>query len=370
LTFAPNTRILLAKKIERQVHRMFRHVFTVSALALVIGCNGTNPFFDTDASTPDVIGDVELPPEVEQPPTATPGSILRYEELNSYGGGYAESVVYNSGDDTFEVDNIAFDGLNVYNLSALAMGAGPVGEIGGYVLFDADVTVPDFLTGNPVSQIVPYHAIYGESAVLVDGEPRSRFAIVRTGGYADYGFGGFIYERNGTVVLPPAGESGQAGFSGRYAGMRVFSGMGGLEFTEGDMQIAIDFGDFNETHAVSGLIYNRVAYDESGTPILLGTDGSSGELPLPNLHFVIEANVDTLNSNGEIAGKVISTYIETDENEAVDPYEEGFYYGIISGDTTGGDGGELVGILVFESDDPRHDNVSVQETGGFILLRN
>lgn len=95
---------------------MFRHVFTVSALALVIGCNGTNPFFDTDASTPDVIGDVELPPEVEQPPTATPGSILRYEELNSYGGGYAESVVYNSGDDTFEVDNIAFDGLNVYNL--------------------------------------------------------------------------------------------------------------------------------------------------------------------------------------------------------------------------------------------------------------
>jgi len=72
---------------------MFRHVFSVSALALVIGCNGTNPFFDTDTSIPDVIGDVELPPEVKQPPTATPGSILRYEERNDIGGGYAESVV-------------------------------------------------------------------------------------------------------------------------------------------------------------------------------------------------------------------------------------------------------------------------------------
>ena len=77
LTFEPNARILLAKQIERQVFRMFRHVFSVSALALIVGCNGTNPFFDTAASTPDVIGDVELPPEVEQPPTATPGSILR-----------------------------------------------------------------------------------------------------------------------------------------------------------------------------------------------------------------------------------------------------------------------------------------------------
>ncbi len=67
---------------------------------------------------------------------------------------------------------------------------------------------------------------------------------------------------------------------------------------------------------------------------------------------------------------MISTYIETDENEAIDPYEEGFYYGIIAGDKTSGGGGEIVAILVFESDDPRYDNVSVQETGGFILLRN
>ena len=340
---------------------MFRHVFSVSALALVIGCNGTNPFFDTEASIPDVIGDVELPPEAELPPTATTGSILRYEERNDVGGGYAESVAYN-GDDTFSVDNIAFDGLNLYNLSTLTMQGGTQGEIGGYMLFDADVSVEDFLTKGAIEQIVPYHAIYGESA-------RSRFAIIRTGGYADYGFGGFIYERNGTVVLPPAGTTGQAGFTGRYAGMRVFSGMGGLEFTEGDMQIAIDFGDFNDTNAVSGMLFNRVAYDEDGVLVTEGTDGSGGQLPLPNLHFVIESNVDTLTANGEIAGKVISTYVETDENEAVDPYEEGFYYGIISGDTTTGTGGEIVGVLVFTSSDPRYDNVNVQETGGFILLR-
>lgn len=109
---------------------MFRHVFSVSALALIVGCNGTNPFFDTEASIPDVIGDVELPPEAELPPTATTGSILRYEERNDVGGGYAESVAYN-GDDTFSVDNIAFDGLNLYNLSTLTTQGGTQGEIGG-----------------------------------------------------------------------------------------------------------------------------------------------------------------------------------------------------------------------------------------------
>lgn len=66
---------------------MFRHVFSVSALALIIGLNGTNPFFDTEASIPGVIGDVELPPEAELPPTATTGSILRYEERNDVGAG-------------------------------------------------------------------------------------------------------------------------------------------------------------------------------------------------------------------------------------------------------------------------------------------
>lgn len=346
---------------------MFRHVFSVSALALIVGCNGTNPFFDTAASTPDVIGDVELPPEVEQPPTATPGSILRYEEANSYGGGYAESVVYN-GDDTFSVDNIAFDGLNVYNLSALQMNGGTAGEIGGYMLFEAEVTVPDFVTGGPIKQIANYHAIYGESAVLVNGEPRSRFAIVRTGGYTDYGFGGFIYERNGTVVLPVAGTTGQAGFSGRYAGMRVFNGIGGIEFTEGDLQIAIDFGDFNETNAVSGRLSNRVAYDETGALVVLYDKNLQPDgLPLPDLNFVVVDSYDTLNANGELAGQVNSTYV--DPENILKEYEQGFYYGIIAGDTTSGLGGELVGILVFESDDPRYENVKVQETGGFILLR-
>ena len=35
------------------------------------------------------------------------------------------------GDDTFSVDNIAFDGLNLYNLSTLTTQGGTPGEIGG-----------------------------------------------------------------------------------------------------------------------------------------------------------------------------------------------------------------------------------------------
>ena len=50
-------------------------------------------------------------------------------------------------------------------------------------------------------------------------------------------------------------------------------------------------------------------------------------------------------------------------------YEFGTYYGVIAGDTTTNPGGEIVGVIVVESDDPRYQGVTAQETGGFILYR-
>jgi hypothetical protein len=202
------------------------------------------------------------------------------------------------------------------------------------------------------------------STNTADGEPRTSFAIVRTGGYVGYGFGGFVYERNGEVVLPELG-AGQAVFRGDYAGMRVFDGIGGLEFTRGDMEIAIDFNDFNANEAVQGLLSNRRAFDINGASILLGT--GDDDLQLPDLPFVIQEGAQSLNDNGELSGEVANSIV--DSSGTVSEYETGTYYGIIAGDTTdAGDGGEIVGVLVFESTDPRFD-VTVQETGGFIVYR-
>ncbi len=344
-------------------------------IALVSGCDGTNPFMTDTGGTPNTpdqtptgtVGGVVLPPG-----TTGSGNISHYEARDGKGGGYAETVVYNSGNDTFQVDNLAFDGLNTYQRSGQPTSKTPLATLGGYNVYEADVDVSDFLTGSPINQITPYRAIYGESTntVTVNGNPapRTRFAIVRTGGYTNYGFGGFLYERNGTVTLPADSFSGQAGFTGRYAGMRVFNGTGGLEFTEGNMEVSIDFQDFNANDAVNGRLYNRVAYDPAGNPVIVGNNADAGELPLPDLNFVIQEGVANFNSNGEIAGNVTSTW--NDPNNGPTDYESGVYYGIISGDLTAGDGGEIVGVMVFESTDPRFaTTITVQETGGFIVYR-
>ncbi len=81
------------------------------------------------------------------------------------------------------------------------------------------------------------------------GTGRTEFAIVRTGAYRDFGFGGFVMKRNDNVVLP---SSGQAAYTGDYGAVRDFSGATGLEYVTGDMDIAIDFEDFNDGNAVQG----------------------------------------------------------------------------------------------------------------------
>jgi len=149
-------------------------------------------------------------PPAEEAPSAT-RRIQRYGEQNDSGGGYARDIRYNADNDTFFVNNLAFDGENTYqrgtDIPSLAAGA--------FNVYDADIQVADYLTGNAIGQIVPYRAIYAESTnTTVDDDgntvPRSRFAIVRTGGYTGFGFGGFIYMRDGGITLPPENTTGQA----------------------------------------------------------------------------------------------------------------------------------------------------------------
>lgn len=348
---------------------MSRHLIAVLALAALSACGDGQPFFEEpDDGTGGggggggcaICGDPDLPPGTEEPSVS--GGIERFEGLDgdpeytgdNEDGGFVQTVSYNAADDTFTVDNLAFDGENVYQRGTA------VGTMGGYAVYEGDEITRDSLTGAIIGQF-DYRAIYGVSTntVVVNGEtvPMSQFAIVRTGSYIPYGFGGFLYERNGTVTIP---TSGQALYTGDYAGMRVFTNRGGLEYTRADIEIAIDFNDFNAGNGVRGQLTNRQAFDIDGNVIPLGT--GDDDLQLPTVVFEVGPGVMT--DSGEISAGVVSTIFNPDTG-ALDVYEEGTYFGILGGPNAN----EIVGIIAMESEDPRFSGVTAQETGGFIVYR-
>ncbi len=354
---------------------MKRSLAPLSLMALLAACGDGQPFPTDEAGvdTPEVetpvVEPVETPPEVTgdllDTGTTRPtlgasavnrGDILR-TEATSENGGYVSSVAYDATSDTFEVDGLGFDGANVYSRGTA------VSQLRSHQVYDADLRTPDDLNGTPINQNQPYRAIYGVSNNTIEGgDPRTSFAIVRTGGYVQYGFGGFLYERNGDVVVP---TEGQAVFRGDYAGTRVFTNSGGLELTRGDVTIAVDFEDFNTNNAVRGAIFNREALRTDGSIVPLGGDG---QLILPQLNFVVRAGGTDINAQGEFSGE-LNNFTRNEEG-ALEVYESGNYFAILAGDATDpADGGEVVGVFIVESEDPRFEGVTAQETGGFIAYR-
>jgi hypothetical protein len=317
---------------------------------------GDNP--DNEAGATDILNTGTV-----RPPLAANlvqrGDIVRTEARgeNAQSGGFVSSIEYDSVNDRLIVDGIGFDGANTYSRGD------PISQLASYQVYEGDVTATDSLTGDPINQITPYRTIYGVSRNSLDtNEPRTSFSITRTGGYVDFGFGGYIYGRVGDTVLP---TTGQAQFTGDYAGIRVFQNRGGLELTRGDVIVAIDLRDFNQNDAVRGRIFNRSAFNSDGSAISL--DGV-GELALPTISFALEGTGTDLQDSGEFSGELRNARVN--DEGALEEYETGNYYAILSGDATDiADGGEVVGVFVVESEDPRYDGVIAQETGGFIAYR-
>jgi hypothetical protein len=198
---------------------------------------------------------------------------------------------------------------------------------------------------------------------------------VRTGQYVDYGFGGFLYQRNTAVSLP---NSGQAVYSGQYAGIRDFLSRGGLEYVVGDAAVAIDFEDFNDGSGVRGQITNRRVFDINGVNITqsiidainnTGFDPANPGIPgtyaniteLPTLLFTVGPN--TADANGEMTS-TLGSQLAQNSGAAV-TFEGGTYYAMVAGDNAE----EIVGIVVVTSTDPRYTGVTTRETGGFIVYR-
>jgi len=331
---------------------------------VLIGCgSGDAPFGDPEAVDGAVDGDGTIDSDRELPPgTASPStndSIFRREARDAAtGNGFAESVSYNSETDTFSVQNLPFDGGD----DTPYIRGEAVGSFGDYAVYEAVNQFPDSITGAPINQFT-HRAIYGVSQ---SGD--TEFAIVRTGAYAGYGFGGFVYERNGSVTLP---VSGQARYDGEGAGLRDYTGRGGLDYITADVQVAIDFDDFNADTgvyegAVDGFVFNKRVFDINGNELTneiverINANNSASLTGIPTTVFSIGPNA--LDANGEIQGEV-TTPFGNDNGQAVE-YGTGQYFGVLSGD----DAGELVGIVVTESAVDTN-GVTVRDTIGFNIYR-
>ncbi|MCC1494332.1 hypothetical protein [Cognatishimia sp. F0-27] len=367
----------------------FRYVGALCALLVLAGCDtGGNPLEDPEDEATEGGGDGagggETPTDegapidtdrVLPPGTASPEprvSIFRREQQDlddqtsdTYGNGFAQNFAYDSATDTFFVDGLAFDGSQP---EGTRFARGVPGTLAtNFALYEGPAVEPDFFSGVPIGQF-RHRALYG-----ISDSGNTEFAIVRTGSYIEYGFGGFIYQRNNGVELP---EGGQASYSGDYAGIRDFLGQGGLEYVEGDMELDIDYGAFDGNctadaacgNAVRGVVLNRTVYDVDGNDVTAtivdALDEANEDVTvteLPVLRFRIGPGV--MDINGEATGEVFSVV-------AGDNYEEGTYYMVMSGDHNTAEG-EIVGVVVVEADDVRaEDGITVRETGGFIVNRN
>lgn len=342
---------------------MIRSMISVATLAILAACGEGDPLRGISSTKTDTTTDTGtgIDSDGARPPgTASPkpsSDIFRTEPTESDGGnpgdGFVTGVTYDSSSDTFEVDNLAFDGDNVY------VRGNSVSSLGPYAVYEAVQQFPDTLTDTPINQF-KHRAIYGVST-----SGKTEFAIVRTGAYIGYGFGGFVYQRSGGVTLP---TSGQANYDGTVAGIRDFDGAGGLQYTTADIHVAIDFNDFNGGSGVQGQIYNREIYDINGNNVTdnlltaINSDETASLTAIPTLTFTVSPGA--LDKNGEIVGEV-SSFFSNDAGEIVE-FEAGNYYAVVSGDSAE----EIVGVVVTESQVGVPAGVTVRETGGFIVYRN
>jgi hypothetical protein len=332
-----------------------------AALAGLAACDGNpigQPPVDGGGGGSSGVSVSELPgttnPSAKNPITRTEAKNEGPGGVTVIGNGFAEDISYNPANDTFTVDNLAFDGANVYHRNK------KVPSLGAANVYSAHSTYADDVTGAVIDQF-SYRALYGVSRT-----GQTSFAIVRTGAYVPYGFGGFVYERNGSVTLP---TSGQAQFTGAYSGLKDFDGQGGMYYVDGTMTVAIDFNDFNAAESptgngagVQGYVTDRHVYDMNGSDVTdqfvtqMNTDLAltAPATALPTLVFTVEPG--TLDNNGEMQGSVTSS-------AGGEQFETGTYYAVMSGE---GAASEIAGIIVVTAP---YDTSTQRDTGGFILYR-
>jgi len=325
---------------------MKTQLLSLALIASLAACSGGNPFEEADADQTDTAGGETdgdgitadgIPPGTESPTQSS--TIFRSEEedndqnSSNFGNGFAKAISYNSTDDTFSVDNLAFDGDSPYTRGTLVSSL----NNGAFNVYEGEDSATD-----PIND--------GADGVEI---PTTQFAIVRTGSYIPYGFGGFIYQRDTSVSLP---ETLQASFSGTSAGIRDFIGTGGLQYTTADVRVVIDSDDFNDGAGVRGEIFNRRVLDLAGNDVTTQVAGdiADGLSTIPVARFSVGPGV--LFESGDLIGEITSQFTNEDGESA--SYETGNYYAVVSGD----DPDEIVGIFVLENSSEQLQGASTTRT--------
>ena len=310
-----------------------RKLTGIPAAALVLAlaaCGGNgNPLFGYDTTTGTNTPSSGVTGSGLPPGTASPsagGGIVRVEADSE-----ARVVSYDFGTDTIKIDNLPFDGDGIYDRGS------NVSSLGSYAVYENPQT----------NESHAYKAVYG-----VSPSGNARFAIVGTGDYTGYGYGGFVYQRDVPVDIP---TSGQATYTGDYGGIRVYKGEnttdGDLRFVTGHVSMIADFTDFKTGDAVEASIDGREERDTSGARIK----------DLPSVKFSTQSITDA----GELTGLVATTAQTPDIPQGADG--TGTFYAILSG--SGAD--EVVGVMVMDgkADHLASQNVEFEEKGGFVLLK-
>ena len=344
-------------------------------LSLLAACGDTNPlgYADFGEETVDEVTDDGEIPDIEVPD----GEVVDGETedvpegavgLRETATPYTTQTVTLNDDNTLTVVGLPFDGNDRYIDSGIRRG--PNAARPQFVAFIADpTTIDDDYDGGADGPITQdnYIAMRSESAT-----GRTRVTVVRSGAYADHGFGGYLVERDRGATLP---TEGQGNYVGNYAGLRTFDGRADIQLTDGDMLVEVDFEDLSDSGALRGTVYNRSMYESDGTRIS----------NLPNISFVVQPYNIGSNEHidGELRTRYVATYVDTREDALIEA--PGTYSALFVGDNAE----ELVGTLTittpgymelqdvvtvdgdtFERYLVLDDVVSeTRETGGYVLER-
>ncbi|APE42917.1 hypothetical protein BOO69_05375 [Sulfitobacter alexandrii] len=238
------------------------------------------------------------------------------------------NIAYDAATDTLTLNNIPFDDpQNAYQRI-------PTEQFSNG--FDAYQSAPA-----PGSNEVQYFAVFRRS-----DSGASQVAAVGTPAYIQFGYGGAGAQRLGGAPNLPA--TGIYSYSGEYAGVRTNlnagpSGENVITYVTGEVELAVDFDDFDDTGTVGGFVTNRALYNDAGQPI--GALDGFISLQDSTIDFT-NATIGTGDASEVVGGQVIRS---------------GNWEGVLAGPN----GSEIAGILFVEGS-PGNNNNGIRETGGFI----
>jgi len=270
--------------------------------SVLAGCSGVNPI--TGGTPSDDSSDVGGPGTCTAANTACSGEVNQFN--------------YNPSSDTLTINNLPFDLRGTYDRL-------PGVSVNGFPVYMND-------GGDEI-----YLAIFGTGpSGTVEG------GVVGTGGYVDFGYGGTVFRSTG-ASLPQVGE---ATFTGDYAGMRIYQGTGVVHFVTGDLDLRIDFDDFDVVGAVDLTITDREAWTTGGT--------SAGVLPYLS------------GSTTQLSGIRMKSTAIAEIDGAGNTVAQGETAAIFGGTIGTGLDGEVAGTLTIQGPDALGGPNEVKETGFYV----